>query len=134
LTKRRTKKDAARSLAIEAARIAEDNRAEDVTVLDLRGVSPVTDYFVICTGSSSRQMRTVAEEIAKYGESVGQRVWHTAGLESAEWIVLDFVDVVVHVFDEAHRKYYDLELIWGATPRLRWRRTKLRTGTRRTKE
>jgi ribosomal silencing factor RsfS len=52
----------------------------------------------------------------------GQRPYKTAGLESSQWIVADFVDVVVHLFDEAHRKYYDLELIWGDAPRLRWRR------------
>ena len=122
MAKRVRKKDTARELAVEAARIAEENRAEDILVLDLREVSPVTDYFVICTGSSNRQMKTVAEEIAGYGKRIGQKVWHIAGTESGEWIVLDFVDVVVHVFDEVHRKYYDLELIWGESPRVRWRR------------
>ena len=122
-------KDAARKLAIEAARLAEDSNAENIVILDLRGISPVTDYFVISTGASARQMRTVAGAIAEYGRSVGQRVWQVAGEGTAEWIVMDFVDVVVHVFDELHRRYYDLELIWGAAPRVRWRR---RTGAKRT--
>jgi len=91
-------------------------------VLDLRGVSPVTDYFVICTGTSDRQMRTVADDIAEHGRSIGQKVWQVAGAESAEWIVMDFVDVVVHIFDESHRRYYDLELIWGEAPKVRWQR------------
>jgi ribosome-associated protein len=122
-TRANTKKaDEARKLAIEAARIAEDNKAENIVVLDLRGVSPITDYFVICTGSSDRQMRAVAENIMDHGKSVGQKVWQTAGLGAGDWVVLDFVDVVVHVFDEVHRKYYDLELIWGEVPRVRWRR------------
>ena len=111
----------ARELAIAAAGVASDNNATDIVVLDLREVSPVTQYFVICTGTSDRQMRTVADEIAKHGAKIGQRVWQIAGEKSADWIVMDFVDVVVHIFDQAHRRYYDLELIWGEAPRVRWR-------------
>jgi ribosome-associated protein len=122
LAKRISKNDPARALAIEAARIAEKNNAEEIVVLNLRDISPVADYFVICTGSSDRQMRTVADEIARYGQSVGQKVWHVAGERSGQWIVMDFVDVVVHIFGQAHRRYYDLELIWGEAPKVRWRK------------
>jgi ribosome-associated protein len=114
------KKDPARELAVAAARMAHDDNCEDLIVLDLRGISPVTDYFVIATGTSDRQMRSVADEIARYGRSIGQKVWHVAGRDSAEWIVMDFVDVVVHLFDEKLRTYYDLELIWGEAPRVDW--------------
>jgi ribosome-associated protein len=122
MARKRKKKDisTARDLAVAAARLARDDNSEDIVVLDLRGVSPVTDFFVICTGTSDRQMRTVADRLCDYGRSVGQGVWHVDGAESAEWIVLDFVDVVVHIFDQAHRRYYDLELIWGAAPRIDW--------------
>jgi ribosome-associated protein len=109
-------------LAIEAARIAEDNNADDIVVLDLRGISPVTDYFVIATGSSSPQMRAIAEQVVEYGKGVGQALWRAEGTEGGVWAVLDFVDVVVHVFGPSHRRYYDLELIWGSAPRLRWKR------------
>jgi ribosome-associated protein len=122
LAKRSADRTSARKLAIEAARIAHDNNAEDVVVLDLRGVSPVTDYFVMCTGTSRPQMRAVADKIIGHGRSAGQEVWRVAGVEGGQWAVLDFVDVVVHVFDPSHRRYYDLELIWGAAPRVRWRR------------
>ena len=91
-------------------------------MLDLRGISPVTDYFVIATGTSDRQMRSVTQDIAEHGKSIGQKPWHVTGDETAEWIVMDFVDVVVHLFDQAHRHYYDLELIWGEAPRVDWRR------------
>lgn len=121
-TTRVKKTDAAKKLAVEAARIALDNKCEDVIVLDLKDRSPITDYFVIATGSSDRQMRSVADELTKYGKSIDQAPWHVAGLESSDWIVLDFVDVVVHLFDQAHRRYYDLELIWGEAPRVTWRR------------
>lgn len=127
MAKRISKNDPARALAIEAARIAEKNNAEEIVVLNLRDISPVADYFVICTGSSDRQMRTVADEIARYGQSVGQKVWHVAGEMSGQWIVMDFVDVVVHIFGQAHRRYYDLELIWGEAPKVRWRRPRRRT-------
>jgi ribosome-associated protein len=122
MAKSAKKSDTARKLAIACARIAEDSNAADILVLDLRDVSPITDYFVICTGSSNRQMRTVAEQIREYGKSVGQPTWQVAGFEGGEWVVLDFVDVVVHIFDEQHRKYYDLELIWGESPHVRWKR------------
>ena len=111
-----------RKLAVQAARIAHDGHCDRIVVLDLRRISPVTDYFVICTGTSDRQMRSIADEIARHGKSVGQSVWRVAGTRTAEWILLDFVDVVVHIFDQEHRRYYDLELIWGAAPKVRWRR------------
>ena len=130
---RASKKDTARDLAVEAARLADRNNAEDIAILDLRGVSPVTDYFVICTGTSDRQMRFVAQAITRYGRSAGQPVWHVAGLEAGGWIVLDFVDAVVHIFDEARRRYYDLELIWGGAPRVRWRRAAPDAAKRQTK-
>jgi ribosome-associated protein len=121
-----SKPDPARELAIAAAGLAHDNNATDIVVLDLRGISPVTQYFVIATGTSDRQMRSVADEIAKHGRKIGQPVWHVAGEKSAEWIVMDFVDVVVHLFDEVYRRYYDLELIWGEAPHVRWRRPRRR--------
>lgn len=111
-----------RKLAVEAARLAQDRNCEETLVLDLRELGAVTNYFVIATGTSDRQIRSLAEEIERLGESMGQRVWHVAGRESATWIVLDFVDVVVHLFTAELRAYYDLEMIWGDAPRVRWRR------------
>jgi len=122
MARRAKRNDAARTLAIGAARIAQDTHCQDVVVLDLRGISPVTDYFVIATGTSDRQMRSVADDIAEHGKAIGQRVWHVAGMDSARWILLDFVDVVVHLFDGEYRGYYDLELIWGEAPKVKWRR------------
>jgi ribosome-associated protein len=118
---------AGRALAIEAARIAEDSHCEDIVVLNLAGKSPVTDFYVIVTGSSDRQMRSVAEDIRMWGKTHGSPVWKIAGEDSATWIVLDFVDVVVHLFDADHRQYYDLELLWGDASKIRWRRPKAKT-------
>lgn len=116
------RRTAARGLAVQAARIIDTRRGEDVVVLDLSGVSPVTDYFVIATGTSDRQMRAVADDIAEHGAAVGQKLWQAAGMEAGDWILLDFVDVVVHLFNAELRAYYDLELIWGEAPKVRWRR------------
>ena len=110
----------AAAFAVAVARIAVEDNAEDVVVLDLRGISPVADFFVIGTGTSDRQMRSVADDLSRYGKTVGIKPWRTAGYESGEWIVQDFVDVVVHLFDAEHRGYYDLEMIWGECPRVEW--------------
>jgi ribosome-associated protein len=72
-------------------------------------------------------MRAVADAVMHHGRSAGQKCWHVAGLDSAEWVILDFVDVVVHVFDESRRRYYDLELIWGEAPKVRWQRRRAPT-------
>ncbi len=117
-----TPTSSAKDLAIDAARIASDSNATELLILDLGGVSPVTDYFVIGTGTSDRQLRSIADDIAAHGKKIGHRVWHVAGKDTGNWIVLDFVDVVVHLFDAEHRRFYDLELIWGEAPRVDWHR------------
>ena len=117
---RSKKSSTARELAVAFARIARDDNSEHIIVLDLRGISPVTDYFVICTGTSDRQLQAVADHITNHGKQVGQKVWRVAGAQQAQWIAMDFVDVVVHLFDQEHRQYYDLELIWGEAPRVEW--------------
>jgi ribosome-associated protein len=89
-------------------------------VLDVRGLSPITDFFVIATGTSARQMRTVAEEIEEIGQPRGFGALHRTGYESESWILTDFVDVVVHVFNQESRSYYDLDGLWGDAPRVEW--------------
>jgi ribosome-associated protein len=107
------KKVTARSFAIASAKLAKERRCSNVVVFDLKGRSPVTDYFVIATGTSNRQMKTVADEITEIGKTSGFSLYGRAGYEQAKWILLDFVDLVVHIFDEEYRDYYDLELLWG---------------------
>lgn len=113
----------ARQFAIELARIAADLKSSDVLALDLRGISPVTDITVIATGTSDRQMRGVANALVDYGKKIGRRPIGFAGYESAAWIVIDFFDVVAHVFAKPYREYYDLELLWGDAPRIEWARS-----------
>jgi ribosome-associated protein len=98
---------------LAAAQLAEERHCSNIVVLDLKGKSPATDYFVIATGTSDRQMRTVADEICEEARKQGLQRFGRAGYEQGRWILLDFIDVVVHIFDAEYRDYYDLELLWG---------------------
>ena len=109
----------AKAFAIAAAKIAADRRCSDIVVLDLRGLSSVTDYFVIATGTSDRQMRTVCDEIHDEAKKSKLSLFGQAGYEQGRWIVMDFIDVVVHVFDSEYRNYYALEMLWGDARRLK---------------
>ena len=108
----------AKAFAQAAARLANERHCTDIAVLDLQGTSPATDYFVIATGISDRQMRTVADEISQAGRECGFQRFGRAGYDQGRWILLDFVDVVVHLFDGEYREYYDLELLWGDAERI----------------
>ena len=110
--------DATKAFALAAAKVAAERHCSDIVVLDLRGKSPATDYFVIATGTSNRQMRTVADEICEAAREQGLQRFGRAGYEQARWILLDYVDVVIHIFDSEYRDYYDLELLWGDAERL----------------
>jgi len=103
-----------RQFAIEAARIARELHCTDVVLLDLEGLSPATDYYLIVTGTSDRQSRTVADEISMLAKKkFNLKTFGTAGYDKGQWILLDFVSVVVHVFDIKYRDYYNLEMLWG---------------------
>ncbi|UCC23601.1 MAG: ribosome silencing factor [Planctomycetota bacterium] len=97
----------ARRFALAAAEVAAGRHCSDIVVLDLRGKSPATDYFVIATGTSDRQMRTVADEISESARECGLQRFGRAGYEQGRWILLDFIDVVIHIFDGTNRDYYD---------------------------
>ena len=118
--KKKTQAMESRQFAVDCARLADENKAEDVVVLDLRGRSTICDYFLICTGTSDRQMRTVADYIDEHAEKLNQTRYNLSGYDHSNWILIDYVDVVIHVFSEDSRKYYDLELLWGDAPRLEW--------------
>ena len=112
--------EAAKAFAIEAARLAANTRCHDVTVLDVRGLCPVADYFVIATGTSARQMRTVIDELQELGEAKSYSPLARSGYEGESWMLLDCVDVLVHVFSDMARLYYDLDGLWGDAKRVQW--------------
>ena len=111
---------AARQFAIEAARHFAATRCHNVVVLDMDGLSPITDFMVIGTGTSPRQMRTVVDQLEEVAEPKGHRKLSRSGDESGQWIVTDFVDVVCHVFSPEARHFYDLDNLWGDAKRVEW--------------
>ena len=111
-------KTKAKQFALAAAKLANERHCTDIAVMDLTGVSPATDYFVIATGTSDRQIRAVADEICQEAKKAKVQRFGRAGYEQARWVLLDFVDVVIHLFDAEYRDYYDLELLWGDAERL----------------
>lgn len=109
-----TRSTDARARALAAARVAEESRGKDVRVLDLRGITQLFDYFVVATGASRRQLHAMADEI----ELVMKKEMHDSrrgmeGYEEGRWIVLDYGDVVVHLFDAESRDYWDIEQLWS---------------------
>ncbi|MEN0021067.1 MAG: ribosome silencing factor [Planctomycetota bacterium] len=114
--------EAVRAFAIEAARLAKDDKCFNVCVLDVTSSSQVTEYIVLASGTSERQMRSTLDHIAELGESRGASAFRVSRDDSAYWLLADFVDVVVHLFEPNARAYYDLEMLWGDAPRVDWRR------------
>jgi len=119
MTKKLEKKRTAdKELALAAAKIAKDRNCTGITVLDLTGISPATNYFVIATSTSDRQARSVADEIAKEARQQGHQRFGIAGYTKGQWILLDYVTVVMHIFNEDQRDYYNLEMLWGDAKKL----------------
>lgn len=105
--------------ALQAARTAEENRGTDIVILDLRELTPVFDFFVVVTGSSRRQLHAMSEEIDHALEDrMGDRRLGIEGYEESRWILLDYGDVVVHLFEAETREYYALEQLWGHAKRV----------------
>lgn len=108
--------------ACVAARIAADNKGQDIVVLDMRSCTPIFDYFVIATGSSRRQIHTLAEEIDAALRAEGDVRTGIEGYEASKWVVQDYGDVMIHVFDPETRDYYKLEELWADAKKVDWER------------
>ena len=104
--------------ALECARAALDKKAENLKVLDLTRLSGFTDYFVICSGTSDRQVQAIATSIEQHLKKQGAELLNFEGFSEGRWILMDFGDVVVHIFQDALREYYDLENLWSDAPRV----------------
>jgi ribosome-associated protein len=113
--------EAARKFAIEAARLASHSHCSNVVVLDVSSVSPVTDFFVIATGTSPRQMRTVCDEVEEMGQPMGHLSLSRSGYEGDHWVCIDFVDMILHLFNPEARIFYDLDNLWGDARKVEWR-------------
>ena len=114
-------RDAGRPLALACARAAHEIKAEDIRVLDLRGLSNLADFLVLCTGNSLPHLKAVLREIEKnIADHTGATPFRAEGKPATQWVVLDYIDVIVHVMTGDARARYDLESLWGDAPRLPW--------------
>ena len=105
---------------LTAVRAAQSKKALDIVVLDLREITSLADYFIICTGTNIRQNQAIADEIHLKVKDRGELPISVEGYDNAEWVLMDYGDFLVHVFLEKTRTYYDLERLWGDVPRLDW--------------
>ena len=115
--KQRTTRNPVTVLASHAIDSVLEKKGRDVVLMDMRAVSGVADFFVLCTGGSELQIRAIVEGVReRIREACDERPWHVEGTEHYQWVLLDYVDLVVHVFSPEKRGYYDLERLWGDAP------------------
>lgn len=101
-----------------ALKAVDDKKASDMVVLDITDIASFADYFLLCSGDSSRQMQAIADEVEEKLRAHGLRPTHIEGYRNAEWILMDYIDLVVHIFSRKARAYYDLERLWRDGKRL----------------
>jgi ribosome-associated protein len=99
-----------------AVKAADDKRAEDILALDMKGISLIADYFIICHGNSDKQVQAIAREMKEKAQENGYDVKRIEGFDEATWVLIDLGDVVAHVFHRDERSYYNLERLWGDAP------------------
>jgi len=110
-SERKIETDALALQTLEMAKIVQDKKGSDTVIFDLRSISPITDFFVITTGLSILHTRAIAEYIREI-----EKPYHMEGLESGHWILLDYVDFIIHIFTQETREFYGLERLWGDAP------------------
>jgi ribosome-associated protein len=116
--------------AVEAARAADDKRGTETLILAVGNVLAVTDHFVITHGTNPRQVRTIADEVERrITEADGPKPIRIEGLDDLTWVLLDYGDFVVHVFNEDARRYYELERLWADVPKIDWQEQSASTGS-----
>jgi ribosome-associated protein len=110
-------RDEAREVALMAARYALEKKASEVHLLDLRGITSMTDFFIVATGDGDRQVKAIAENvIAEMRDTQGITAWRSEGWDGLHWVIIDFVDFVVHVFQPEARRFYNVERLWADAP------------------
>lgn len=105
-----------RDLLITAAKAADDKRADNIVVLNMKGISLVADYFLICHGNSDKQVQAIAREMKEKAAEKGYDIKRMEGFDEAKWVLVDLGNVVAHIFHRDERSYYNLERLWGDAP------------------
>ncbi len=112
---KRSLKNPSELLARKIVELAASKKAEEITLLDLHKLTSITDFFIICTGNSDVQVKAISDAIVE-GMKSEVKPWHIEGRENLRWVLLDFVDVVVHIFHREARDFYQLERLWADAP------------------
>lgn len=113
---RRSTAGATRATARKVAEFALEKKAVEITVMDVRKVTDVTRFFVVCSGQSAPQVRAIADHVIDCCREAGLEIYHVEGYDSLRWVLIDLVDIVVHIFQPDVRRYYQLERLWGDAP------------------
>ena len=108
--------DPNRKVALQVAQLALEKKASNVKLIDVRAVTAITDYFIIASGSSDTQVKAIADHVIAEMRKHDLAPWKTEGWEAKQWIIIDFVDIVFHVFHESAREFYNLERLWADAP------------------
>ncbi len=111
-----------RSLALLAAEVCDSKKAKEIIVLDVRKITTISDYFIVCSTSNERQARAIAEDLRMRLKEMGKREMGVEGLEDARWVLQDFGDIVLHIFHESQREFYDIEGLWADAKQVRWKK------------
>jgi len=111
-----------RQLALLAAETCDEKKAKEIVVLDVRKITSISDYFIVCSTSNERQARAIAEEMRMKLKEMGRREMGVEGMEDARWVLQDFGDIVLHIFHESQREFYDIEGLWADAKQVRWKK------------
>jgi ribosome-associated protein len=117
-----TRAEVAVQHALLCARVAQDNKAKNIVVLDMREITPLYDFFVLATGQSRRQIHNIAEEVDAQMSAEGEVRLGIEGYDAGRWVVQDYGDIVVHLFDQDTRGYYALDDLWADARQIDWER------------
>ncbi len=112
-----------RQLAALGAQICDEKKAKGIIVLDVRKITTISDYFIVCSTSNERQARAIADEMRVRLKEMGIREMGVEGLEDARWVRQDFGYIVIHLFHETQREFYDIEGLWADAKQVRWKKT-----------
>ena len=113
MNKQKTRVENSQQIATQIADLMVDKKALDIQILDVRGLTTLTDFFVICTSESQPQSRAICNHIEDEMLKEGIKPWHKEGFEKLDWVLIDFVNIVVQIFSRESREYYDFERLWG---------------------
>ena len=111
-----------RQLAVEAAKACDGKKAAQIVVLDVRDLTSITDYFIVCSTSNERQARAITDDLRVSMKQKGLRELGVEGVNDAKWILQDFGDIVLHIFHESQREFYDIEGLWADARQVKWTR------------